>query len=398
MAGTTAAETLRSEGFDGRLTLIGAERALPYERPPISKEFLSGELDEVELLVRPESFYAENAIELELGLRADGVDIHERTVTVDDGRSIAYDALLIATGVRARRLTVPGAGLEGVHVLRTIEDARLLKEELVQGRRALIVGMGFIGCEVASALRSAGIDVVAVEPQAAPLAAALGTEIGQLLADVHRDQSVEVVLGDSVASFEGGTRLTGATLTSGRTVECDFAIVGVGTEAEAGLLTGTPVAVQNGILVDAACRTNVEGIFAAGDVARHAHPLAEAPLRIEHWQNAMKQGAHAAASMLGARDEFAAVPWFWSDQYDWNLQYTGFHEPWDDLIVRGEMADGSFTAFYMREGRVRASLAVNRPRDARPAAKLITAGGRISRDLLADDATDLKLLATAATA
>jgi 3-phenylpropionate/trans-cinnamate dioxygenase ferredoxin reductase subunit len=397
MAGATAADTLRSRGFDGRLTLVGAESGLPYERPPISKEFLSGELEESELLVRPESFYVDNAIVLELGVRVDGVDVRAQTVSLVDGRSLYYDALLIATGVRGRQLAVPGASLEGVHSLRTIDDARRLKAELVHGRRALVVGMGFIGCEVTAVARSAGVDVVAIEPQAAPLAAALGSTVGALLTQLHRDQGVELILGEGVASFEGTTRVTGARLTSGRTIECDFAIVGVGTEAETALIEGTPIEAQNGILVDPSCRTNVERIYAAGDVARHAHPLAEAPMRIEHWQNAMKQGAHAAASMLGARDELADIPWFWSDQYDWNLQYTGFHEPWDDMVVRGSTDDGAFTAFYVREGRVRASLAVNRPKDARPAAKLIAAGGRVSRELLTDEATDLKLLAAGAT-
>jgi 3-phenylpropionate/trans-cinnamate dioxygenase ferredoxin reductase subunit len=391
-AGGSAATTLREEGFDGRVILLGDEGHAPYERPPLSKGVLQGDETLEDLWMRPHEHYVEQDIELRLGDPAIGLDVEARRVRLAGGEELAYDALLLATGGRARRLAVPGNDLPGVHVLRTAQDAELLRAELRPGARAVVVGLGFIGCEVAASLRASGVDVVAIEPLPLPLLHVLGPEVAAVVADLHRANGVELVLGESVVAFRGDARATAAVTTSGRELPFDFAVVGVGIAPAVELATGTPIEVDGGIVVDELCRTSVERIYAAGDVAARRDPDGGRALRIEHWQHALKQGAHAARSMLGATDPYDEVPWFWSDQYDRNFQYTGFHEPWDELVFRGDPASGAFSAFYLRAGMIRACLAVNRPRDARRVARLIAERVVVEPPALADEEGDLRAL------
>lgn len=395
LAGASAAITLRDEGFDGDIVLIGAEADLPYERPPLSKAYLRGEVAFESLLVRPAAFYEERDIDLRLGVRVTAVDVAARQVECDPGGRVAYDALLVATGGRNRRPRIPGLDLAGVYDLRTRGDADRLRTELTPGRRAVVVGMGFIGCEVAASLRTMGLEVVAVEPEKTPLFRVLGEEVGRALERLHRDRGVHAHLGDAVARFEGAGRVERVVTRGGRTIPCDLAVVGLGIEPATEIVAGTPVEVDNGIVVDELCRTNVGGVFAAGDVARHFHPVFGRHLRVEHWQNALKQGAAAARSMLGRGRPYDEVHWFWSDQYDVNLQYAGFHTSWERLVVRGSLDARDGIAFYMNGRRIDAAVALNRPKDIRLAMPLIKRRADVDPEALRDPDVDLRRLARA---
>src|SRR5687767_10278357 len=298
LAGATAAITLRDEGADGTITLIGAEREPPYERPPLSKAYLRGETPFDQALVRPSGFYAEHGVDTIFGTRATHVDTAARFVELEDRRRVPYDALLIATGGRNRRISIPGGDLEGIYGLRTVQDADRIKAEMSPGRRVVVVGLGFIGSEVAASLRQKGLDVVAIEPAKTPLFRVLGEVVGQRIADLHRAHGVRMVFEDTVVAFEGTQRVTHVTTKGGLCLDCDFVVMGIGIEPVVDILDGTGIHVDNGVVVDAYCQTSVPGIFAAGDVANHYHPVFERQVRVEHWQNAIKQGAAAARNML----------------------------------------------------------------------------------------------------
>ena len=393
LAGGVAADTLRQEGFDGSLVLVGAEPHPPYERPPLSKSYLRGETPFEKALVRPAGFYEQNKIETLFGVRATRVDPGQRTVDLDSGRQLRYDKLLVATGARNRRLPIPGVDVPGVFGLRSLADADAIGREIAPGRRAVVIGMGFIGCEVAASLRSRGVEVVALDPASAPLLHVLGPEIGQVVGGLHQENGVEAHFGESVTSLEGTGRLEAVVTNSGRRVPCDFAVIGVGVQPEIDFLAGSGVETQNGVLVDEYCRTNIVDVFAAGDVANHYHPLRGRRMRVEHWQNAMLQGAAAARNMLGKERPYDAIHWFWSDQYDVNLQYAGFHDRWDRIIVRGNLARRDFLAFYLNEGRLDAIVAFNRGKELRRAMPLIKSGKSLDVDRLADESVDLRSLA-----
>lgn len=393
LAGATAAATLRQEGFDGDIVLIGDEPDAPYERPPLSKQYLRGETAFERMLVRPRSFYDEHRIELVLGERAVRLDSAGRTVRLATGRTVAFDKLLIATGVRNRRPPVPGIDLDGVFDLRGRADADAIRREIAPGRRAVLVGMGFIGCEVAASLRGCGVEVVAIDPAPCCLFRALGLDVGRSIASIHRAHGVEMLFEEQVVRIDGAPRAARVVTASGRQIDCDFVVVGTGVQPATEVAAGTDVAVGDGILVDELCQTSVPGIFAAGDVARHHHPLAGRPVRVEHWQNAIRQGAAAARSMLGRGRPYDELHWFWSDQYDCNLQYAGFHEAWDRLAVRGRLDGPHFLAFYLRDGRVVAAAALNRGKELRRALPLVRARQMVDPDRLADESVELRELA-----
>lgn len=393
LAGATAAATLREEGFDGRVVLVGEETHLPYERPPLSKEYLRSEATFEHALVRAADFYAEQAIETRFGVRAARLDPAERTVELAGGESLHYDKLLIATGARNRRAAIPGLDLEGVYDLRTVDDANRIRTEALLGRKAVVVGMGFIGSEVAASLRQLGVEVAVVAPGSVPLERVLGEEVGGVLAEIHREQGVELHFGDSVDAFEGASRLERVVTAAGERIECDFAVIGVGVEPAVELAAETGIEVDNGIVVDEYCRTNVDGIYAAGDIANHYHPVFERRIRVEHWDNALKQGPVAARNMLGKDDSYQEIHWFWSDQYDTNLQYAGFHTTWDELVVRGSLEERSFVAFYCTEGQVLAAVAVNRGKDLRRSIPLIKARRPVEPAKLRNPDLDLRVLA-----
>jgi 3-phenylpropionate/trans-cinnamate dioxygenase ferredoxin reductase subunit len=392
LAGATAAVTLRQEGADGTITLIGAEKEAPYERPPLSKAYLRGETPFEAALVRPPAFYAEQGIETIFGCRAVRIDASGRFVELDDGRRVPFDRLLITTGGRNRRFSVAGADLDGIYNLRTVQDADRIRAETIAGRRVVVVGMGFIGSEVAASLRQKDLDVVAIEPSKTPLARVLGEDVGQRLADLHQGHGVRTVFEDTVVAFEGTSRVERVLTKGGRRLECDFVVAGIGIEPVVDLLDGSGVQVDNGVVVDEYCQTNVSGVYAAGDVANHYHPLFKRRIRVEHWQNAIKQGAAAARNMLGRHLAYDEVHWFWSDQYDANLQYAGFHSAWEQLVVRGRLGSDSFLACYVNEGRIDAAVALNRAKDLRRVMPLIKARRPIDLEQLRDESVDLRSL------
>ena len=392
LAGATAAITLREEGADGDVILIGAEPQPPYERPPLSKAYLRGEVPFDKALVRPAAFYAEHGIQTMFGTRARRIDPSARVVELEDHRRVSFDALLIATGGRNRTVSIPGVDLDGIYSLRTVQDADRIRAEMIAGRRAVVVGMGFIGSEVAASLRQKGLEVVAIDPSKTPLFRVLGEGVGQTIAKLHRDHGVRMIFGDTVAAFEG-TRRVGCVVTkAGLRLECDFAVVGIGIEPAVEALADSGIHVDNGVVVDEYCQTNVRGIYAAGDVANHYHPVFDRRIRVEHWQNAIKQGAAAARNMLGRRIAYDEIHWFWSDQYDANLQYAGFHTQWEQLVVRGRLESASYLACYVNAGRIDAAVGLNRAKELRRIMPLIKARRPVNLERLRDESVDLRSL------
>lgn len=393
LAGGTAAATLRNNGFDGTIVLVGEEPVAPYERPPLSKQFLRGEVAFETALVRPLTFWTEQGIECRFGIRAVRLDPAARVVELSDGNLLAYDKLLVATGLRNRRLSVPGADLEGVQYLRTVAESEAIAAGAAGAGTAVVVGMGFIGSEVAASLRQRGVPVVAVEPLPTPVYRALGPEVGAMIAANHADHGVELRTGESVAAFEGNGRLERLVTTTGRRIECDLAVVGVGAAPVTDWLEGSGVDLDNGVVVDATCRTNVDAVFAAGDIARHFHPRTGDHIRVEHWENALKQGAAAAGAMLGSTEPYNAVHWFWSDQYDTNIQSAGRVGDWASAVVRGSLSDRSCVAFWLAGDRIEGAVAVNRGRDLRRSLALIASGAQVDPARLADPDVDVRAAA-----
>jgi 3-phenylpropionate/trans-cinnamate dioxygenase ferredoxin reductase subunit len=392
LAGATAAATLREEGFDGEVVLIGAEPAFPYERPPLSKAFLRGESTIQESMVRPEAFYVDNRIETRFGTTVVAVDVADRTLTVAGADPVPFDKLLIATGARNRHVPIPGIALDGVLDLRTLGDAARIRAEMLPGRRAVLAGMGFIGSEVAASLRQRGLEVHVVAGGSAPLDRVLGVEVGRVIEGIHRDHGVEMTFDDQVASFEGNGGALAVKTVGGRSIPCDFVVLGLGVEPVAGFLDGSGIEVDDGVVVDEHCRATAAGVYAAGDVANHYHPVFERRIRIEHWDNARRQGRVAALNMLGRDTPYDEIHWFWSDQYEHTIQYAGHHREWDDLVVRGSLESRSFAAFYRLSGRVQAVVSVDRPADVQDAMPLIRAGGRVDPAKLRDESVSLASL------
>jgi 3-phenylpropionate/trans-cinnamate dioxygenase ferredoxin reductase component len=392
LAGATAAATLREDGFDGEVVLIGAEPTFPYERPPLSKSFLRGESRVEDAMVRPESFYVEQAIETRFGTTATAVDGRAKTLVVAGGEPVSFDRLLIATGSRNRRFPIPGIGLAGVLDLRTLTDAARIRAEIVPGRRVVLAGMGFIGSEVAASLRQKGLDVHVVAGGKAPLDRVLGEDVGRVLEGIHRDHGVRMTFDDQVTAFEGDGAVRAVTTASGLSLECDVVVLGLGVEPVTGFLEGSGVELEDGILVDERCRASVPGVFAAGDVANHLHPVFGRRVRVEHWDNARKHGRAAALNMMGRDTVYDEIHWFWSDQYEHTIQYAGYHREWDDLVIRGSLESRSFAAFYLLRGRVQAVVSLDRPSDVRDAMPLIAAGGAADAAKLRDEDVELASL------
>jgi 3-phenylpropionate/trans-cinnamate dioxygenase ferredoxin reductase subunit len=392
LTGGAAVSTLRTEGFEGRVVLIGEEPHLPYERPPLSKGYLRGEEPAEHAFLRPQGWYEDNEVELHLGVAASRLDPANREVELSDGERIGYEKVLVATGGRNRRLDIPGAHLEGIHDLRTFEDADRIKAEAVPGRRAVVVGAGFIGCEVAASLRLLGVEVDVVEIFDVPLQRVVGSEVGKVFEGIHRDAGVRFHFQEGVHRFEGRDRVESVVTSTGNHIECDFAVVGVGIQPNIEWLVGSGVELDNGVVVDEFCRTSLDDVHAAGDVANHWHPVFQRRMRVEHWDNALKQGAAAARTLMGKEEPFDDPHWFWSDQYEHNLQYAGFAPEWDDLVVRGSMEERSFVAFYVKDKLVTAAVGLNRGKDVRRSSGLIRARRPVAAALLRDEDVDLKKL------
>jgi 3-phenylpropionate/trans-cinnamate dioxygenase ferredoxin reductase subunit len=392
LAGATAAGVLRDEGYEGRLSLIGAEEEAPYERPPLSKEFLRGEHAFEDALVRPASWYAEHDVDARFGTRVVQIDVHPREVVLAGGERLPFDRLLVATGGRNRRLEVPGAGLPGVFDLRYHRDAVQIRDAATAGARVVCVGMGFIGAEVAASLRTIGCDVTVVEIFETTLYRILGPEIGRVLEGIHRDHGVTMHFSDSVERFEGDGRLERVLTDSGKEIDADVAVVGVGTEPAVELMAGTGLDQGGGIPVGPGLETVVPGVFAVGDVARHDHPVF-GPIRVEHYDNAIKMGEHAAHAMLGSSDVFDDPHWFWSDQYDSKIEMAGYAPTWDRMVVRGSLEERSFCAFLLDDGGViRSTVSLDWKRDVRRSFGLIKAQAAPDPKALADPDVDLRTL------
>jgi 3-phenylpropionate/trans-cinnamate dioxygenase ferredoxin reductase subunit len=389
LAGISAAEALRGAAFDGRIVMLGSEPEPPYERPPLSKQRLRGEISKENVLLRVAEFYALNAIELHLDDAVMRVDSAQRFIESAKGRRVAYDKLLLATGAAPRRLAIPGHQLPDIHYLRTLRDCEHLRERLLQRPRVLVIGTGFIGCEVAASARQLGCDVALIG-QGLPLERVLGPEVGEIFAARHRSQGIEVQTGANIVEFRGSARVEEALLSDRSIVRCDLVIVGVGVSPS---LEAVPEGMEldNGIVTDEFCRTSMENIFAAGDVAISWRPRLNQRVRFEHFDNAQLQGAAAGLAMAGTMQSYDPIPFFWSDQFDLNLQYYGYAPGWDTCVLRGKPADNSFSAFYLREGRIEAVCNVNRFQELNAAKRLLGKEG-VPAHKLADDDADLAKL------
>ena len=360
LAGARAAVELRERGFDGRVVLIGSEHELPYERPALSKDYLRGETEADALRVKDQVFYRDQQIELRLGTTVTELDVHAKRVRMD-GREpeLVYDALLLATGASPRRLQLPGAGLDGIHYLRTIQDSDAIRARIEQGGHVAVIGAGWIGSEIAASARQRGLEVTVIEGLRLPNVNVFGDQIGQFYRDVHTGQGVEMLLGDGLAAFEGEGSVSRVRTESGNVIDCDFAVVGVGVIPNVELGQRAGLDTEHGILVDERLETSAPGVFAAGDVVNHWHPFYGHRVHTEHWATALNQGPAAARSMLGEVKAYDELPYFFSDQFDVGMEYSGLSQPSDEVVFRGSFDDGEFIAFWLRDGIVTAGMNVN---------------------------------------
>ncbi len=392
LCGATAAATLRAEGFDGPIALIGAEALPPYERPALSKGYLRGEEPFEQMLARPPEWFDDNDIDVRTGTRAVQLDAATREVVLAGGERVGFGRLLVATGSRNRKLAVPGAHLPGVFDLRTVSDADAIRAAAIPGARVVCVGMGFIGAEVAASLTSAGCSVTVVEIFETTLYRILGAEIGRAIEGIHRDNGVRMHFNDDVERFEGEGTLERVVTGSGLQIDADIAVIGIGTEPAVELMAGTGLDQPGGIPVGPTLETTIPGVFSAGDVARHEHPVFGA-MRVEHYDNAIKMGEAAARNMLGAGATFGDAHWFWSDQFGSQVQMAGFAPTWDRMVVRGSIEDRSFCAFLLDgAGVVRSTVSLDYKREVRRSFGLITSQVAPDPAALADPDVDLRTL------
>lgn len=398
--GASAADGLRRAGFDGEITVIGEEPELPYDRPQLSKGYLvHGDAAEDKLFLRPPEYYAQQRVTMRLGETATALDASRRAVTLASGEQLGYDRLIIATGGEAVRLNLPGADLAGIYYLRTLADARTLSSALAQAQaergHIVVIGAGFIGSEVAAACRMRGIEVTLLDILATPLERVLGPEVGALYAASHRQRGVRLRMGEGVVAFHGQRHVEAVETTAGDRIACTHVVVGIGMRPRTAWLAHAGLSLDGGVLVDEHCETSIPGIFAIGDIARWPYRVpgsdpAQPPamVRLEHWDTALRQGDIAARNALGDRVPFAAVPYFWSDQYDVKLHYVGLAEQWDEVVLRGNPAEESYLAFYLRDHIVLAAFAVNRARDLVAMKRIL--GLAPDAAALADDSEPLK--------
>jgi 3-phenylpropionate/trans-cinnamate dioxygenase ferredoxin reductase subunit len=374
------------------VVLVGAEPDPPYERPPLSKEYLRGEASLEDAFVRPAGWYEEQDIDLRTSTRVVQIDAKAKEVVLAGGKRLSFDRLLLATGGRNKRFDVPGVDLPGVFDLRRAGDADRIRDEAKPGARAVCVGMGFIGAEVAASLRAIGCEVTVVEVFETALFRVLGPEIGRALEGIHRDHGVTMLYNDNVDRFEGDGRLERVIASGGTTIEADLAVVGIGTEPAVEIMAGTGLDRGGGIPVDAMLQTEIPGIFAAGDVAQHDHPIF-GPIRVEHYDNAVKMGEAAARNMLGRGEVFDDPHWFWSDQYESEVQMAGYAPTWDRMVLRGSLEARTFCAFLLDgRGVLRSTVSLDWKRDVRRSFGLIRAELAPDPDALADPDVDLRTL------
>jgi len=392
MAGAIAAQTLREEGFDGRITLLGQEPNAPYERPPLSKDYLQGKADRDSIFVHPEQWYAENAVELSLGGAVTSLDPALRTVTTAAGTQLHYDKLLLATGSEPRRLDMPGADLDGVYYLRNVEDSERIKIKFGGARRVVIIGAGWIGLETAAAARTAGLDVTLLVSGDMPLQHVLGPEVAPVFAELHRNHGVDLRYRTKAAELAGNHgAVTAALLSDGTRIETDMIIVGIGAAPRTELAAAAGLKIDNGLLVDEHLRTSDPDIFAAGDIAHAYNPRLGRHIRVEHWANARRQGAVAAKAMLGQDAADVRPSYFYTDQYDLSMEYTGDIGPagYDRVIFRRHADSREVIVFWLYEQRVQAGMNINIWDVAEDIERLIQSPRQINADDLADPAIPL---------
>ncbi len=362
LAAAKAAETLRSDGFDGRVVVVGAEPQPPYLRPPLSKEYLRAESAPTDAFVHPEDWYAEQRVELRTSARVEAIEPAANAVVLPGGERLTYDRLLLATGASPRRLLVPGSHLAGIHYLRTMADADAIRRAAARARRVAVVGGGWIGAEVGASLRAMGLDVTLILDGAALLDRVLGPEVASVYDQLHLEQGVRIVAGQRAVAFHGTDAVRWVETTDGGRVDADLVIVGIGAVPRTRLAEAAGLDVVDGIIVDERLETRVPGVFAAGDVAAAWHPSLGTRLRVQHWDNARRQGPTAARNMLGASEAYDRLPYFYSDQFDLSMEYVGHAPSWDRVVIRGDTASRRFLAFWLREGRVVAGMSANTPK------------------------------------
>lgn len=391
-AGGRAVEAMRNAGFSGDIVLIGAEPHLPYERPPLSKEVLQAKTDYEFPFIRPHQYYDEQDIELRLGVAAASIDPANKNVTLKDGSNLSYDKLLLTTGGRVQSLSIPGADLDGVHYLRTLDDARAIETSLREGVRMVVVGGGFIGLEVAASARQRGCSVTVLELADRLMGRGVPALVSKYFLNLHHDHGVEIRLSTGIERVEGNSSVSGVTTDKNDRLEAETVVIGVGIVPETDLAKCAGLTVDNGIIVDEFCRTSAPDVFAAGDATRHKNTFVKGPVRLEAWQCAQNMAIAAAKIMCGDETPYSEVPWMWSDQFDTNLQVAGVPDNWNDLVVRGDPAVGSFIGFILDQERLSGAIAVNQPRDMRLTRRMMQAGKLFSANELADEAITLREL------
>ena len=384
-----AVATLRLKKYDGNIILIGDEPHYPYQRPPLSKKFLAGEMPAERLYVKPRSFYDEPNIDVQLGTRVTRIDPAGKTVTRDDGTTCEYDKLIIATGARVRKLDVPGSELSGVHYLRNIQDVTAMREGMQRDRRMVIIGAGYIGLEVAAVAASKGLQVTVIEMAERVMSRVVSEQVSDFYQAEHRQHGVKLKLSTGLSGFSGSNAVTGVDLDDGTTVDADLVLIGIGVVPNVELAQDAGLEVDNGIRVDDRCRTSDANIYAIGDCTNHPNGLLGRQLRLESVQNALEQAKTAAANICGEDTSYAQVPWFWSDQYDLKLQIAGISEGYDRTVLRGDPADRAFSCLYLKEGQLIAIDSINAPKDFMQSKALIGNHANISPDTLAN--TDIAL-------
>lgn len=382
--------SLRQHKFDGHIVLVGDEPHLPYQRPPLSKKYLAGEIQANRLLVKPESFYDDPAIKLQLDTSIVSINRDGKCLQVEDGEDIGYDKLVIATGSHVRRLHIEGTDLKGVHYLRTIVDVDGIRDDMDAGKKIVIIGAGYIGLEVAAVARQAGLNVTVIEMADRVMSRVVSPETSDFYQIEHTSRGVRFCLSTGVSSLNGKRRIKSVTTTEGEEIPADFVVIGVGIQPNTELATGAGLDVDNGIVVDDHCRTSDPDILAVGDCTSHPNAIYDRQLRLESVHNAVEQAKIAAANICGQDVTYNQVPWFWSDQYDLKLQIAGLSEGYDDVVVRGKPAERSFSCLYLRDNRLIAVDAVNAPRDFVQSKQLIAERVEITMETLADPATPLK--------
>ena len=385
--------SLRQHKYAGEIVLVGNERHLPYQRPPLSKKFLAGELPAERLYVKPESFYDDPAIILQLESQIVAIDRDAKCLQIENGSDIEYDKLVIATGSRVRRLPIEGTDLKGVHYLRSIADVDGIRDDMDAGKKIVIIGAGYIGLEVAAVSQLAGLNVTVIEMADRVMSRVVSAETSDFYQIEHTNQGVRFRLSTGVSSLNGRKRVKSVTTSEGEDIPADLVVIGVGIQPNTELASGAGLDVDNGIVVDDHCRTGDPDIFAVGDCTSHPNAIYNRRLRLESVHNAVEQAKTAAANICGQDVAYSQVPWFWSDQYDLKLQIAGLSEGYDDVVIRGNPAERSFSCLYLREGRLIAVDAINAPRDFVQSKQLIADRAEIETEKLADTATPLKDMA-----